>query len=123
MYGYYGYYGMGVNLGYFFAGALCGIIPMIIAFIKYYKRLGIIIPILCGGLGFIHPIASVICAAVFLILILVLRSQRPRDFSSWEKKTEAPTNTKFERPAPPPESVENMPTWKRIQLENQENRE
>lgn len=119
----YGFYASGVFMGRFSVGVLLGVIPLIIAFRKEYKRLGCIIPLICGVLGLYQPVASLICAVVCLILVIVLRSQRPRDFSSWEKKPETPENKQFERPAPPPEAPENMPTWKRIQLENQENKE
>ena len=63
-----GSYMMGFYLGKFFAGALIGGgIPFIVFAIKKQWGLGFLGLFVCGLVGFIHPIASIIVGVLFLI--------------------------------------------------------
>lgn len=64
----YGSYLFGYYLGKFFAGAaIGGGIPFIIFAIKKQWGLGFLGLVVCGLVGFIRPIASVIAGVLFLI--------------------------------------------------------
>lgn len=63
-----GTYMIGFSLGRFFAGALIGGgIPFIIFAIKKQWGLAFGCLLVCGLVGFLHPIASIIAGILFLI--------------------------------------------------------
>lgn len=62
-------YVFGSILGMFVAGALPGILPLIVAIIKKRAMAGVILMILCGVVGFIQPILSLAWAVVSAIVL------------------------------------------------------
>ena len=61
-------YMIGFYSGKFFAGALIGgIIPFIVFAVKKRWGLGFLGLLVCGLVGFIHPIASIVVGILFLI--------------------------------------------------------
>ena len=65
-------YSIGLMLGQFFAGAITGIIPMILFFLGKRWLYGIFSVIACGVCAFIHLLASVACGVILLIIAIVV---------------------------------------------------
>lgn len=66
-------YSLGVICGKFFAGAVLGLFPFIVALIKKRIPLAVILLIACGLVSFIHPILSIAVSIVSGIILCFMR--------------------------------------------------
>ena len=66
-------YNVGLMIGYFAAGCICGLFPLFVAIIKKRAKLGVVLMLACGAVSFIHPIVSIALAVVSGIALCFMR--------------------------------------------------
>ncbi len=57
-------YTAGLVLGKFAFGAAFGLFPLIVAIVKKRALIGVALMVICGLLGFVHPVAAIGVAAI-----------------------------------------------------------
>lgn len=62
-------YNLGYLFGTFAAGCIFGLFPLIVAILKKCPKVGGVLMVVCGLLGFIHPVLSVALAIVSGIVL------------------------------------------------------
>lgn len=69
------FYMMGAFFGKFIAGALFGLIPLIVFFVKRRWGLGVLSPIVCGLMGFINPLVSIVVCVILTVVAIIVHKK------------------------------------------------
>lgn len=91
-------YAAGKAIGTFFAGCLLGLIPLIVGIVKKRDGTGVTLMLICGALGWVSPLLSLLTAVIGGIVLGCMKANKPEEQQEPEEQPEPMVQVKPEIP-------------------------